>query len=182
MYGTGNGTVSAVFLASTTVAPRTANIIFKGEDIADAVLTVTQLGIPPVLTVSPLNRDVTSAAGKTTFDITSNTSWSAQSSQTWCTIANASGTGNATVNVNYEINPTLIPRVATITLSVNGLAAKSVTVTQAVITTGTIQGTVTDEATGKPIPDVTITTIPVSVSPKTDANGAYIIENLQPQK
>jgi plastocyanin len=91
--------------------------------------------VAPTLSVAPSNRNVTSAAGTTTFAVTSNSSWTASSNAAWCTVT-ASGTGNGTVNVNYAANATTSVRIATITLAVTGLTPQTVTVTQAASTVG----------------------------------------------
>jgi len=81
------------------------------------------------LAVTPQNQNVTSPAGSTPFTVTSNSSWTAVSDQTWCTVT-PSGTGNGTITANYLQNISLIPRVATITVTVAGLNPVNVTVTQ----------------------------------------------------
>ncbi len=93
-----------------------------------ASFTVT--GFVPTLNVTPSNRNVTYVAGTTTFNVTSNTSWTASTPDAWCTVT-PSGTGNGTITANYMINPSVTQRVATITVTVSGLSAQMVTVTQA---------------------------------------------------
>ena len=91
---------------------------------------MTQAGTAPTLAVQPSNRDVTSAAGSTYFTVTSNSTWTASSNVTWCTVT-PSGTGNGAVVANYSANPYNIQRIATILITVSGIASVSVTVTQA---------------------------------------------------
>ncbi|MCX6277908.1 MAG: BACON domain-containing protein [Bacteroidetes bacterium] len=82
------------------------------------------------LSVTPSNQNATSAAGSTTFSVTTTCAWTAASNQTWCTI-NTSGSGNGTITANYTANTTTSARTATITVTVSGLTPIVVTVTQA---------------------------------------------------
>jgi plastocyanin len=92
--------------------------------------TFTATAPPPALTVTPSNQNVSASAGSTSFTVTSNTTWSASSNQSWCTV-NGSGTGNGTITANYTVNSSTTSRVATITVSGTGVSDQVVTVTQA---------------------------------------------------
>jgi hypothetical protein len=81
------------------------------------------------LLVTPNNRNVTTTAGTTNFTVASNTTWTATSGAGWCTVT-PSGTGNGTIDAVYEQNTALDPRVAVITITVNGLTPVNVTVSQ----------------------------------------------------
>jgi plastocyanin len=95
----------------------------------------TATGITPTLSVSPPNSNVTSSAGATTFNVVSNTAWSASSNSAWCTV-NPNGSGNGTITGNYAANLTNFVRIATITVTGTGLSPQIVTVTQAASTVG----------------------------------------------
>jgi len=83
------------------------------------------------LSVTPTSQNVpASPAGSTTFSVTSNTSWTASSDKSWCTVT-PSGTGNGTITANYSINTLVGSRVATITVTVTGVPLVTVTVVQA---------------------------------------------------
>ena len=83
------------------------------------------------LSVTPPNQNVpASPAGSTTFNVTSSTSWSASSNQSWCTVT-PSGTGNGTITADYTENALVGNRVATITVTASGAPTQMVTVTQA---------------------------------------------------
>jgi len=92
--------------------------------------TFTATVFTPTLLVAPSNRDVTAAAGTTTFNVTSNSPWTVSSNASWCTVASG-GNGNGTIHANYSENPTVLQRVATLTITVTGIPSQSVTVTQA---------------------------------------------------
>jgi len=72
---------------------------------------------------------VTAPAGNTSFNVTSNTAWTAVSDQAWCTVT-ASGTGSGTIAAAYAQNTVTSPRVANVTVTVTGLTPVVVTVTQ----------------------------------------------------
>ena len=96
-----------------------------------AIDEVQITGTPlPTLAVAPANQNVPKTAGATNFNVTSNSSWTATSSQAWCTVTSA-GSGNGTIAANFTQNTTNLQRVAQITVTVSGLPAVVVTVTQA---------------------------------------------------
>jgi len=82
------------------------------------------------LTVTPSNQNVPATAGNTSFTVGCNTTWSASTTASWCTIT-PSGTGNGTINASYTDNTSINQRVATITVTSGSQAPQSVTVTQA---------------------------------------------------
>ena len=127
--GTGNGTLNAAYQENLLVTPRIANVTVLVNGLGPVVVTVTQAGVTPTLLVTPANRNVTVAAGTTNFTVASNSNWSASSNVPWCTVT-ASGSGNGTINAFYLENTALDPRVAIITVLVNGLTAVTVTVSQ----------------------------------------------------
>jgi hypothetical protein len=94
------------------------------------VVTVSQAAGDPTLSVTPSDRAVTAPSGSTTFSVTSNTSWTAASNQTWCTVT-PSGSGPGTITATYSTNSTVVARVANVTVTVTGLTPIVVTVSQA---------------------------------------------------
>jgi len=127
--GNGNGTITATYQLNTGAGSRIAVITVSGSGVSDQVVTVTQLGSAAALIVTPLNRNVTSSAGTTSFDVASNISWTSSSDQTWCTVT-PSGSGNGTITVTYGLNTEAGSRIATITVSGSGVNDQVVTVTQ----------------------------------------------------
>jgi len=129
--GTNNSLVTVTAEANPTTATRTATVTVSGSGITSQIVTVTQLSEAATLTVSTNSLEVAAVNGSTaTFNITSNTSWSTASSQSWLTVNPASGTDNCSVTVTAEANPTISTRTATVTVSGSGVASQSVTVTQ----------------------------------------------------
>jgi hypothetical protein len=84
---------------------------------------------PLTLLVSPANQDVLSGSGSVDFLITSNTSWTVSSDQTWCNVP-SSGSGDGTLTATYDENTSGITRVAQLTITVTGLPPVIVTLTQ----------------------------------------------------
>lgn len=128
--GTGNGTIIASYTQNTGVSVRVANITTTVAGITPVTVMVTQGGITPTLVVTPPNQNVANPAGTTNFTVTTNSPWTANSDQPWCSVT-ASGTGNGTLVATYTANTGLTQRVANITVLVNGLGPVIVTVTQA---------------------------------------------------
>ncbi len=128
--GTGNGTLTATFTQNIGASSRVANITVTAPGANPVVVTVTQGGASPTLSVTPPNQNVTAPAGNTSFTVTSNSSWSVVSDAAWCTIT-PSGSGNGTITATYTQNILLTGRTANITVTVIGLTPIVVTVTQA---------------------------------------------------
>jgi hypothetical protein len=127
--GTGNGTITATYQLNTGAGLRIANITVKGSGVSAQVVTVTQLGTAPSLIVTPLNQNVTSSSGMTSFGVASNVAWTTSSNQTWCTVT-PSGTGNGAITATYQTNTGADSRIASITVSGSGVRDQVVTVTQ----------------------------------------------------
>jgi hypothetical protein len=135
----------------------------------------------PTLSVTPPNHNVDAEAGSTTFNVSSNSNWIASSDQTWCTVT-PSGSGNATIIANYTENTTWENRVASITVTVNGIAPVIVTVTQDASTVGINK----QELTGvsfypNPANDMIKLTLPSSGSFEmaiVDLNGRILINRI----
>lgn len=127
--GAGNGTIVANYTENTVLSPRVATVTVTVTGLTPVTVTVTQAAASPTLTVTPSNQNVSSAAGNTSFTVTSNSSWTASSNQAWCTVT-SSGTGNGTILATYALNSSLSLRIATITVTVSGLSPVAVTVTQ----------------------------------------------------
>ena len=129
--GTGNGTITATYSLNTSVTPRVATITVTASGAPTSTVTVTQLGATPTLSVTPGNQSVPyTPSGTAAFAVTSNTTWTVVSDQTWCTVT-PSGTGNGTITASYAENTTIVARTANITTTVASLAPVVVTVTQA---------------------------------------------------
>ncbi len=81
--------------------------------------TVKVAFINETFTISPSGTVTLSGSGasETNVDITSNTSWKAESNQTWLTVGTKSGSGNATVKLSAAANTSSSARTATVTFT-----------------------------------------------------------------
>ena len=130
--GTGNDSIIATFEPNGLYIPRIDTIIVSATGVASQMVTVTQDGIPFILSVTPPNQEVTYPGGNTSFSVTSNYDWNAVSDAIWCTVT-PSGTGNGTIVADFTENTANQSRKANIlvTLSAPGTLSQTVTVSQA---------------------------------------------------
>jgi len=105
---------------------------------------ITQAAPTPTLTVSHSTLEIGDEGGGTAaFTITSNTSWTLSSDQSWLTVEPASGSDNGTITVTVEANTATTDRTATITVSGEGVTSQSIPLTQvAAAATVTIPATI----------------------------------------
>jgi len=128
--GSGDMAITVNYEENPAIIARTAQITVTVTGLPAITVTLIQEGAAPKLVVSPPDQPVTDPAGNTSFAVLSNTNWVVNSDQKWC-IVNAAGTGNGSISATYSENPTASPRVANISVNVNGIATIIVTVTQA---------------------------------------------------
>ena len=128
----GNTSVTFTALENPTTSTRTANVTFSGSGVSDQVVTVTQdAGGVPYILVNPSTMNFNAAANTAqNIEITSNVSWTASSNQPWLTLSAANGSGVAVITANAADNSGTTGRTATITITGNGLPAKTIDVTQ----------------------------------------------------
>ncbi|MCX6266623.1 MAG: BACON domain-containing carbohydrate-binding protein [Bacteroidetes bacterium] len=129
-HGNGNDTITASFTKNLSVDSRIAHITVTGMNAGAQLVTVTQAGAAPELSVTPVNQNASFIAGSTAFSVASNTNWTVTCNSNWCAFT-PSGSGNGTVVVDYTQNTADQPRVANIEVSVAGIPVRIVTVTQA---------------------------------------------------
>ncbi len=130
MTGNGNATVTVNYDENTTILSRIGSINISSPGFTSVNVTVTQSGVIPILEISPANRDVSALAGTTTFDLTSNTSWTVSESIDWLSVDPASGSNNEMLSVDYLENISGANRVGEITVEASGIPNIIITVTQ----------------------------------------------------
>jgi len=130
--GSNNGTVTVTAAVNTATSQRTATITVSGTGVTAQTITVTQDAAPiiPALSVSPASLNFAASGEQQTFAITSNTDWTATSSDLWLTVSPSSGSNNGTVTVTVAVNTATSQRTATITVSGTGVTAQTITITQ----------------------------------------------------
>jgi hypothetical protein len=138
--GTGNDTLIFTAKANPSTILRFATVTISAEGVANQIITVLQEAAAATLTVLEKNVSIGPDEGSTASAIvTSNTNWTTTSNQQWLTINSATGTGNGTLIFTANANPSIIPRVATVTVSTEGLTPQTITITQeAVYTSSTL--------------------------------------------
>ncbi len=111
--GSGNDTVTVTVSAHlSTSAPRIANLT-----VGDQSHVLTQAEAPIEIGLSPPTQTIDYRAQSYSLVVTSNGAWNAESDQPWVTVSPASGTGNRTLTVEVEANPSsTASREATITV------------------------------------------------------------------
>jgi|GEM_PF-730956 phage-related protein len=78
-------------------------------------------------------------------NVTSNTSWTATCDQDWLTVNTTSGNGNQTLSFSVTANISETTRIATVTISAEGVPNQSITITQDTEKTGTNTQTATTD-------------------------------------
>jgi hypothetical protein len=84
------------------------------------------------LTVSATSLSFAIAGGQEIFNITSNTTWTISSSETWFSVSPTSGSNNGTITVTVSPNTTTNQRTATIIVIGSDMTPHTISVTQAV--------------------------------------------------
>ena len=127
--GSGDGKVMIIVSENTSTDSRSATITVKAGDLSQTI-AVTQAGAMATLWLNKTNMSFNSSNGSDYFTITSNTSWSVTSNQTWCRVSSSSGSDNSTITVNVTENTSTSSRSATITVKAGGLS-QTISVIQA---------------------------------------------------
>lgn len=124
-----------IYLASTNeIVNANETIPFQnaGETGTMANPFIFTYSVQCSFTVTPISQNVNaSPPGVVSFSINSTCSWSAVCNQAWCTLAQAAGSGNATLSVNCTPNTSTIQRIANITVTPQGQSPTVLTVSQA---------------------------------------------------
>jgi hypothetical protein len=132
---TGNGAVVVKVAENPMALNRAATVTLTSGTLTRTV-AVTQAAGDATLSVEPEEIPAVRTAGSYSITVTSNTAWTAtvNTAATWCTLTDASATGNGTVTVNVAKNPTLDARAATVTLTpISGAPTRTVAVTQGAV-------------------------------------------------
>lgn len=127
--GTNNSTFTYIPINNDSVTcTLTSNATCVSGNPATSAVVIMTVN-PLLLTVSPLNQNVSDQQGVASYNVNSNTGWTVTSDQPWC-LVNSSGTGNGAITASYSQNVSNTERMANITTTVTGLAPITVTLTQ----------------------------------------------------
>ncbi|WP_169315723.1 BACON domain-containing protein [Haliscomenobacter hydrossis] len=114
--GSNDGQVSMTCIGNTQTATRTGTIFVTGGNISHTI-SVSQMGVAAVISVSPTTLDFTANGGSQSFNITANTNWTTSESLDWLSLSPASGSNNATVTATCLPNTSTTSRTGTIAIS-----------------------------------------------------------------
>jgi len=140
------------------------------------------------LEVTPANRNVSAAAGTTTFDLTSNVAWTVTENLAWLSVNPPAGSNNKVLVVDYTENTSSTPRSGEITISGTDVPDVIVTVNQAGANTvldvtpanrnvNAAAGTTTFNLTSNVAWTVSESLAWLSVSPAAGSNNATLSVN-----
>lgn len=85
---------------------------------------------PPFLTINPTSVTVSPFSGGTSFNISSNESWTIETSDSYVTAAPYTGTGDATINVTYPATNMMAGETYTVTVTSNSNLVQVFTINQ----------------------------------------------------
>ncbi len=126
--GEGDATLTVVAQENPSTSSRSGILTFKGKDITFTV-NVTQEGASPAFSVTPTSLSFTSSGGNQSVSITSNLSWTASFNDSWLSLSNSSGEGDATLSILAQANTSTDNRAGTVTFTAGG-KTYSVTIIQ----------------------------------------------------
>jgi endo-1,3(4)-beta-glucanase len=130
--GFGDAKITLTAQENPTTSTRMATVTLSGNGVSNQVITITQdAGGVPYLLVTPAAMDFLFQANTPkNIEITANVPWTASSDQPWVTLSASSGSGVAIITANASNNAGATGRTATITISADGLPAKTIMVSQ----------------------------------------------------
>jgi len=130
--GSGSAPVTVMVLANNGFDERSATVTLTAGALRRTV-DVKQLPPPAELGLSASEMEFASAAGNKTFQVASNTHWSAscESEGGWCTVTPTTGSGGGSVTVSVSPNNGFDSRTATVRVrTTNGTLSRTVNVKQ----------------------------------------------------
>ncbi len=115
--GSGNAQVTVTTDENTALTQRSATISLRTTDgRVSTSIKVTQSAANESLSISPTVMVFAAKSESKTFNVSSNTAWTATSDATWLKLNASSGSGNAQVTATAEENTATKQRIAAITL------------------------------------------------------------------
>lgn len=125
--GNGDTDITIKVGENTNTNDRTATITVATEDNKlTAKINVKQKGVDASISVNPSNITFSSVASSVKGKVTSNTGWSAVSSESWLQVSPSNGEGNSEITITAESNENTSGRTGKITLKTKDGSAQSV--------------------------------------------------------
>ena len=121
--GSNNRSLTVKVEANTSTSSRTATITVRSErsEVGNLTIKVTQDATNATISLDTDAIGFASSSSETTFMITSNTSWTVSSDQSWCSVSPSSGNNNGTVTIKVSENTSTSFRNATITVGAESI-------------------------------------------------------------
>lgn len=120
--GEGDYTLPVSIAANTSTSARSATLTI-GYNNTKVPVTVKQAGAAAFISLSTTASNVAYNTESQVITVTSNTSWTVSSDQSWCSPTVTSGTGNKDLIVSLDGNITTSARTATLTFTAGTLSA-----------------------------------------------------------
>jgi len=114
--GIGNSITPVIIEDNYSLTPRSCILTFQRAEKQKTV-TIHQSGADTILIAFPLHLDFSHTGGLMNVDISSNTEYTINCSESWLTTDIASGSGNTTISTSALFNPFPVSRSATITIT-----------------------------------------------------------------
>ena len=96
---------------------REGSIVFHNDNNTSISVMVRQMGAEAILSASPTGLTFTADSETKSISVSSNTMWTAISSDSWIRLGSTGGSGDSNLTVTAETNAVTTPRSATITLN-----------------------------------------------------------------
>lgn len=118
--GVGTTLVTISVAASSSLYTRGGSVNFVCGTVS-ASFRVTQMGVPPALSVSPSSLNFTGAGGALTSNVITAGAWTISGVPAWATASAMSGSGNGPITFTTTANPNSTYRTAVVTVSGGGM-------------------------------------------------------------
>ncbi|GAB1405290.1 hypothetical protein MASR1M74_24700 [Lentimicrobium sp.] len=125
---TTNEILTVNFEENLVLSPRVATLQVSGMGISTSV-TLEQQAADTLLSVTPLIQQVSSAPGEVSFNVSSNTAWTASADSAWVSVT-PSGNGNGDLIAVYQGNGSVNTRASVITIKAQGTTPQVVVLEQ----------------------------------------------------
>ena len=111
------GTAQVTLTAAENSAKdsRKATITIQSGELTKSI-EISQSAANPVISLDTSSLEFASGSGSKAFKITTNTTWTVASDQTWCSVSPTSGSNDGSVTVSVGENSSTVERTATITV------------------------------------------------------------------
>lgn len=105
--GSGNSTLTGTASQNMSVNSRTATVLVSVAGGSTQLISITQQGATPSLSISPSSINTGSNGGIFIVTVTSNTNWTLAANNSWINTSTTTGFGSKTLTLT--VNPNLLP-------------------------------------------------------------------------